>query len=582
VDRVSDEATTQATFCATLVDEWARRGVRHAVISPGSRSTPLALALTADERIAVQVHHDERCAGFIGLGHGVGSGVPAVVLCTSGTAATHFHAAVVEAHHARVPLIVCTADRPPELRGVGAPQTIDQERLYGTAVRWFCDPGPPAESEPSTWRALAARAVAATADGPVHLNLPFREPLLGEPGELPPVLDPAAVPAPSAAMTTGTEAAARDGRGEASVAGGPIPFDPAAVAGLSGRRGVVVAGRGAGDAASIAAVAALLGWPVLADPLSGYDGPAAVHRADAILRNPGAADELRPEAVLRLGAPSASKVLGAHLGVAKPFTVHVGCDADPDRLASLTVAGDAASVVAALAGTELAPAPAAWTDRWTGLDRSAEAAIATVLAGHPEPTEPGTARTLLAALPAGAHLVVSSSMPVRDLEWYGTPRADVRVHSNRGANGIDGVLSTAIGVAIATGARTACLLGDVALLHDSNALVGITRRGVDLTVVVVDNDGGGIFSFLPQRGVLAEDRFEQLFGTPHGVRPESLAAAHDLRCRTVERMEDLGSEVAAATAAGGVHVLVVRTDRAANAALHDELNAAVSAAVAAG
>jgi 2-succinyl-5-enolpyruvyl-6-hydroxy-3-cyclohexene-1-carboxylate synthase len=524
--------TTQATFCATLVDQWALGGVRLAVVAPGSRSTPLALALAADDRIDVQVHHDERCAAFIALGHGVASGVPAVALCTSGTAATHFHAAVVEAHHAGVPLIVCTADRPPELRGVGAPQTIDQANLYGSVVRWFCDPGPPDEHGRDTWRTLAARAVdeAVAGRGPVHLNLPFREPLLGEPGPLP---------------AAGVEAAA--------IPGGALdePFV------VKGSRPLVVS---TGVLPTSTAVPVLGGGRTDA-------GPTVVAHADALLRVPALADELVPDGIVRIGRPPASRVVDEWLAATGAPEVHVGAHVEVPHRAVV------------VPSCSLPEPEANWLERWLSLDAAAEAAIASVLADHPEPTEPTAAREVLAALPPGAHLVVSSSMPVRDLEWYGRPRADVSVHANRGANGIDGVLSTAIGVALATGAPTACLLGDVAFLHDSNALLGIAGRGIDLTAVVVDNDGGGIFSFLPQAAALPSEPFEQLFGTPHGVRAEHLAAAHGLASITVESADGLAPTIGATAAAGGVHVVVVRTDRAANVKLHAELHAAVAAAV---
>lgn len=531
----ASSADRQATFCATLVDEWAAAGVRLAVVAPGSRSTPLALALAADERIDLQVHHDERCAAFMALGHGLAAGVPAVVLCTSGTAATHFHAAVVEAHHAGVPLLACTADRPPELRGVGAPQTIDQAHLYGGAVRWFCDPGPADETDPASWRALAARAVRTAVDqrGPVHLNLPFREPLLGTPGELPP---PADAPAPEP---------------------GPVA-PPAGPRRVEGARPLVVA--------TVAAPPGCRAAPVLGTGRTPA-GPNVVAHADALLRVPEVAAELVPDAVVRAGRPPASRVVAEWLAASGAPELFVGHHVEVPRGAVVVPT------------CELAEPEPGWLDRWLALDAAADAAIEAVLADHPEPNEPGAARAVLAALPAGAHLVVSSSMPVRDLEWYARPRADVTVHSNRGANGIDGVLSTAVGVALATGAPTACLLGDIAFLHDTNALVGITDRGIDLTVVVVDNDGGGIFGFLPQAAALPGERFEQLFGTPHGVKPEHLAAAHGLASMTVEGADAVAPTVAATTAVGGVHVLVVRTDRAANVRLHADLHAAVAAAV---
>lgn len=532
--------SVQATFCATLVDEWARAGVRLAVVAPGSRSTPLALALAADGRLDLQVHHDERCAAFMALGAGAASGVPAVVLCTSGTAATHLHAAVVEAHHARVPLIACTADRPPELRDVGAPQAIDQDRLFGPAVRWFFDPGPPDEAMRPAWRSIAARAVReAAAGGPVHLNLPFREPLLGEPGELPPGRAGGA-PWLTAPAGGGDRVAPATAGGEPvtaralAVGPGPVPGSVHLPTGL--RR-----------------------------------PPGAVLHADALLRVAALRDELRPELVLRRGRLPASRVVNEWLA-ASGADEHVldGVWNDPYHTTRVVGVGPPPAVVA----------PPGWLERWRALDGAAGAAIATVLADHPEPTEPATARTLWDRVPAGGHLVVASSMPIRDLEWYAGARADARLLSNRGANGIDGTISTAVGVARAAGGPVACLLGDIAFLHDSNALVGLADRGVDLVIVVVDNDGGGIFGFLPQASALPPERFEQLFGTPHGVRPEALAAAHGLTATTVDAAAALAPALDAAFGAGGVHLVVVRTDRAANVRLHDELHAAVAAAVA--
>jgi 2-succinyl-5-enolpyruvyl-6-hydroxy-3-cyclohexene-1-carboxylate synthase len=534
-----DPATTQAAFCATLVDEWARAGVEHAVLAPGSRSTPLALALLREERIRVHVHHDERCAGFMALGFGLASmddgPTPAVALCTSGTAATHFHAAVVEAHQAGVPLLVCTADRPPELRDVGAPQAIDQTHLYGRAVRWFHDPGVADEAMRHTWRSLGSRAVAEARTGPVHLNLPFREPLVGEPGDLP---SGRADPHTPFSRITPPES---DGLS--------LEFD------RDGRRPLFVAGRRA---------AVRAGVPVLADPRSGLDG---VTHADALLRAPALREELLPDLVVRIGPPPASRVVNEWIAASGATEVSERRWLDPSHTVSFF---GSASL--------LEPEPG-WLERWLELDALAETAIAKVLADHPEPTEPGTARALLASLPAGAHLVAASSMPIRDLEWYATPRSDVTVHANRGANGIDGTMSTALGVAVATGAPTAVLLGDIAFLHDSNALIGARERGVDLTVVVLDNDGGGIFSFLPQAATLPTADYETLFGTPHGVRPEELAAAHGITSVTVDAADAVPLAVEACLAASGVRLVVVRTDRAANKALHDELNAAVAAAV---
>jgi 2-succinyl-5-enolpyruvyl-6-hydroxy-3-cyclohexene-1-carboxylate synthase len=560
-----------ATFCATVVDEWARAGVTDAVIAPGSRSTPLAVALAADARMRVHVHHDERSAAFTALGLGKATGRPAVVLCTSGTAAAEFHPAVVEAHQAEVPMVVCTADRPPELRDVAAPQTIDQTRLYGPVVRWFADPGVPDPALASTWRSLAARAVAdatAPVPGPVHLNLPFRDPLVGDAGELPPGR-------PSGAPWHRMAAAA-------PVLDDAVLDDLAAA--VDTHRAVIVAGEGSGDGAAVHALATAAGWPVLADPRSGARVPAdtTVAAFDAVLRHAGFAADHRPTVVVRLGRPPASKVLAQWLAGSGAFDVQIAATpawVDPDHTSAWRVVADPATVCRVLAGRITGAAGTPWLARWRRAEQRAQAAFERVLADHAEPTEPGVARAVIGAVPTGATVVVSSSMPVRDVEWYAAPRPGVRVLANRGANGIDGVTSTAVGVALGAGTPTALLTGDIAFVHDTNGLLGVTRRPVDLTIVVVDNDGGGIFSFLPQADALPSARFEALFGTPHGVDLAALAAVHGIPCTDIGAAADVGPAVAEAMAAGGVRLVRAPTERDANVKIHDELHAAVRAAL---
>jgi len=536
-------ATANATASATLVDEWVRCGVRQAVVAPGSRSTPLAVALAEHEAVAVSVVHDERVAGFVALGWGLATGTPAVLLCTSGTAAANFHPAVVEAGLSDVPLLVCTADRPPELRGVGAPQTIDQIELFGRSVRWFHDAPPPDSAVPAGWRPLAQRAFAAAAHGPVHLNLPFREPLVGRPGELPePIGPPTPVP-------------------RAVASGGPV------AAAFDRQRGVLVAGGRSGiDASEVSALAARLGWPILADPLSELRGDrAAVPGFDSLLRHTEFARAHAPELVVRIGRPPASKVLSQWVVASGAPVLQVGGPGviDPDRnVAAWCTLGDLAPLTGA-GGTP-------WMARWRHAAAKAEAAFDTLLAGSDVPTEPAIARTLAVALPADAELVVASSMPVRDLEWFGGARA--RALANRGANGIDGVVSTALGVAL-SGRAAVALVGDVAFLHDSNALLAAATLGADLRVVVVDNRGGGIFSFLPQATELAGLRFEQLFGTPHDTDLCALAAAHGLPARTVSGL----AELAAGVGKPGPHVTRLATDRSANVAEHGRWHAAAVA-----
>jgi 2-succinyl-5-enolpyruvyl-6-hydroxy-3-cyclohexene-1-carboxylate synthase len=571
--RTAGPGDLNATFCATLVDEWARGGLTDAVVCPGSRSTPMATALAADDRIRVHVHHDERSGAFVALGLGRATGRPAIVVTTSGTAAVELHPAVVEADLDRVPLIAVTADRPPELRDVGAPQTIDQTHLFGRSPRWFADPGPPSPDAAPSWRALAARSVmeaTGSPAGPVHLNLPFREPLVGSSLTLP---------------------EGRAGGQPWSEAVGSSA--PPGVAAWPAARGVIVAGSGIESVDPVLALAEVLGWPVLADPRSGcrvvHDR--VVAHADAVLRVDGPHHD--PDVILRLGGPPASKVVNRWLAdldaesVVQVLVERDGVVLDPEASAALVVRSEPGAFCHEMAadlhdeedGPGVHAAPAAWGELWRVADAAAEEAIAAVLAGHDAPTEPGVARAVAASVPPGGALVVSSSMPVRDLEWFAGPMPDVAVHANRGANGIDGVVSTAVGVALA-GQPTVLLIGDVALLHDTNGLLGLGARGVDLCVVVVHNDGGGIFSFLPQASALDRDRFEQLFGTPHGVDLTALAIAHGLP--VMEAMDDESVEVAvrAALTAGGPHLVLVRTDRDANVDLHEQLHSATAVAVA--
>jgi 2-succinyl-5-enolpyruvyl-6-hydroxy-3-cyclohexene-1-carboxylate synthase len=538
-----DVGAANVTACATLVDEWVRCGVRHAVIAPGSRSTPMAIALASRSDVAVHVVHDERVAAFVALGLGL-DGIPAALLCTSGTAAVNFHPAVVEAGLSEIPMLVLTADRPPELRGVGAPQTIDQIEIYGRAVRWFHDAPVPDEADPATWRPLAQRAFGATSGGPVHVNLPFREPLLGEPGVLPDPIGPP-LPVPKGIAMSG-----------------PVDGD------LNRQRGVIVAGGRSGvDPETIDALAARLGWPLLADPLSGCrQSEHAISAFDSILRHPRFAHDHAPEVVVRIGRPPASKVLSQWVVASGAPVVQVGGPGvvNPDHNVARFCCMDDLAPLSGAAGTP-------WMARWRHAEQRADAAISEFLAGRPL-TEPGVARTIADNLDVAAELVVASSMPVRDLEWFGGRRA--RAYASRGANGIDGTVSTALGRAL-TGVPTVVWVGDIAFVHDSNALVAINERNVDLRIVVADNRGGGIFSFLPQAAQLTADRFEQLFGTPHDTDIEALANAHHVPATTVDTADALVD----ALRKPGPSLTRVVTDRAENVRVHNELNDAVAASL---
>jgi 2-succinyl-5-enolpyruvyl-6-hydroxy-3-cyclohexene-1-carboxylate synthase len=552
--------TAAATFCATLVDEWVRHGLVHAVISPGSRSTPMALALLGRPDVRGHVVLDERSAGFVALGIARATGGPVPVLTTSGSATANLYPAVVEADQDLVPLVLCTADRPPELHDVGAPQTIDQQHLYGTRVRRFVDAGVPDDTDPDTWRSLAqlvwtaARgrpAGAGSRPGPVQCNLPFRDPLVGRPGPLPRVQRD--LPDVDDPPTSGAdEVAGRDGGARVLVVCGPVP-----------------------GAEEVAAVARARGWPVLLDPRVAMPEPAGIARADALLRIGAFAERARPEVVLRFGPLPASKVvvqwldgLDAHQIGLDPW----GRRFDPGGSLDQLLVADAPTSLDRLVAD--GPAPRGWLELWEAADSAADAVLDAHLSDGL--TEPAVARTVTGALRAReGHLVVSSSMPVRDVEWYGVRGG--RVHSNRGANGIDGVVSTTVGAAIGSGVPTAGLLGDLAFLHDTNGLLALKEhRALDARLVVVDNDGGGIFHFLPQREQLPPSDFERLYGTPHGLDLVAVAEAHGVPAR---RITDRAELDAALAEGGGPHVLVVPSDREANQAEHTRIQALIATAV---
>lgn len=554
------DTTAAATFCATLVDEWVRSGVRAAFVAPGSRSTPLALAIADSEQITLHLFHDERAASFAALGYGLATKKPAVVICSSGTAGAHFHAAVIEADLSAVPLIVCTADRPPALWQVGAPQVIDQTQLYGRSVRFFAEPGVPHSSAASSWRSLGSRAAAEAGGwsgrpGPVHLNLSFDDPLAGAPDTLPP--------------------GRRDGLPWHALQASPQPWSGdigAVVQRMVGRRGVIIAGEGTSDPGALVMLARSLGWPLLADHASGARRPdEAICHFDSLLRHAPFAQVRQPQVVLRFGRPLASKALSQWLA-ASDAEVVVAADrgrwTDPERVAALVV--DERGLASAL--IERLPAdlqPSDERDIWRSADAQAAEAIADAVAGFAHESEPQIARDVVASIEPGAALVLASSMPVRDVEWFAAGRSDIEVHANRGANGIDGIVSTAIGVATSR-IPTTVLIGDVAFLHDSTALIGLADRDLDLTIVVVDNDGGGIFGFLPQHELLDSDRFEQLFGTPHGTDIAALAAAHRIEVTPWDPAQ---------RSAGGLRLVHLGSDRTRNLADHEALHSAVAAAL---
>jgi len=552
-------------FC----DELARSGAQHACTSPGSRSTPIVLALAREPALSATSHVDERSAAFFALGLAKVTGRPAILACTSGTAATNYLPAVVEAHQARVPLIVLTADRPPELRDNGAGQAIDQLKLYGDAVRWFVEVGvETATAANLRWiRTLACRAyqtATGSHPGPVHLNFPLREPLVPD-GPLP--ADP--VPGRSGRRPWLTTTRAPD------KAPAPRALPP---------RGVVVAGRDERDsglAAVVADFAAQLGYPLLADPLSGARrGEAAIATYDLLLRDPGFTATTRPQFILRVGDLPTSKPLRVWLeGLADVEQVAIdpeGAWQDPGGVLRERILAAPRAVLEAWSrpGPDPTGSDPGWLKRWRDADARVSAVIEVELSDAI--SEPLVARRLGDWLPAEANLVVASSMPIRDVELFlGTGAHLPRVLANRGANGIDGTVSTALGVAAADRGPTVLLIGDVALAHDLGGLLAARRLGLALTVVLINNDGGGIFSFLPV--ATQADAFEEHVGTPHGLDFAHAAALYGCAHVPAADADALHDALDASLRSGGTTIIEVRTEREANLLLHRRIAASALA-----
>ena len=562
---MGSSAATTATFCATLVDEWLHCGVRHAVVSPGSRSTPIALEIANRQEIEMHIFHDERSAAFAALGIAKASGVPAILVCSSGTAAVEFHPAVVEAHHSETPILICTADRPAELQGVGAPQTIDQQNLYGVAIRKFVNAEVANDSESHTWRHIARDLFATSlgdVQGPVHLNLRFREPLMGFATNLPPRDANDAVITKKVALPSSRSLRKLNKA-------------------LESENGLIIAGPENYRVESILRLAETLGWPIIADPRSGTRVPnkLVVAGADAILRDEDFSKRLRPDVVLRFGTLPASKVVNSWLsgsGANQVVITTTPSLTDPDRQCSLHIVSDIDELCAGLVSVHskesIRNRSLSWLDKWIAAEDSAQKAINAALADEPGLTEPGVARAIYALVPEASHLVVSSSMPIRDVEWFGAPRNGLRVHANRGANGIDGVVSTAVGVALATRQPTTLLIGDIALLHDVNGLINLASRKIDLRIVVIDNNGGGIFSFLPQAQTLDEAKFEKIFGTPHDANIKMLAQAHQINTHELTNISDLAEVLSQR----GPWLARIVTDRQENVKVHERINQMVA------
>ena len=554
-------------WAATLIGALVGGGVRHAVIAPGSRSTPLALAFADRADVKCWSVMDERSAAFFALGLSKATGAPAAVVCTSGTAGAHFLPAVMEADQGGTPLVVLTADRPWELHGFGAPQTIPQVGMFGRYVRGAEALPSPEEAGLVHLAAVGARLVrvASSERGAVHFNVPFREPLA--PTE-------SVVVDPQVTAFSPPRVSADLSRVFAAIEGA--------------RRGLIVCGpreRKDEFGAWVHQLGQQLGFPVIAEAASNarFGFPGAISVVDSLLRNSRFAESMKPDVVLRFGGGLTAKGPQAWLDSsgARIFAFSDGGDAfDPLHRVEEVLRFECWP----LSPTLLPPNAVApggfgplrrereqWCERWALAQRAVLARL-----DARELTEPFVARELVSAMPPGGSLFLSSSMPIRDVDAFATKDEPLRVFTNRGVNGIDGVSSSALGVAAGTGRPTALLIGDVALLHDLSGLLIAKRHSLSLTIVVVNNDGGGIFHFLP-----IADRtkhFEALFGTPHGVDLAHVAAMAGAKLHRPAELAAFGQTVTSCLE-GGLHVIEVRTNRAENVDVHRALFAKLAEAV---
>jgi 2-succinyl-5-enolpyruvyl-6-hydroxy-3-cyclohexene-1-carboxylate synthase len=605
-----DPTNHNTALASAFAEELARGGLRRAIVSPGSRSTPLAVALWREPGIEVTVILDERSAGFFALGAAQASGEPVALLCTSGTALANYHPAVAEADLAGIPLVVLSADRPPELRGIGAGQVIDQIKTFGEAARWFCEVGTHDADDTGLLhlRSVACRALARARGeirpGPVHLNFPLREPL-------------APIPVEGAVTATGPLALhGREGRPLTAVT--RVDLEPTAfvldeVAGHIGDAiaGVIIAGRQTDPELRepLAHLAKASGFPILAEPtsqmrLGPHDRSYVVSTYDTLLRDEHFAKGVVPELVLRFGELPTSKPLREWLAASGADQIVVdptGGWNEPTNMAAAIIRADptecasgwatrlerAAEKLSSEGGTggpllsqtagrfvqgSSRPAPEAWLQA----EAAAQNAIAGALDDEAEITEPALHAALGRAYRDGELVYTSSSMPIRDQEAFLAPgEADVLFLCNRGANGIDGLISSGIGAAQESGRPTTIVTGELGFLHDLGGLAALRDVSIPVRIVVIDNGGGGIFHFLPQKSALEAEEFEPLFGTPRAVSVEKAAALFDLPYTRLESLNDLPTTLAA-----GTGLIEVRTDRQTNVAAHRRITDRVLAAIA--
>jgi 2-succinyl-5-enolpyruvyl-6-hydroxy-3-cyclohexene-1-carboxylate synthase len=573
------------TYIGAFADELVRAGVSEVVLCPGSRSTPLSAVLYEEPGLRVWIHLDERSAAYFALGLAKGSRKAVAVVGTSGTACVNFAPAVAEAYLGNVPLLVLTTDRPAELRGIGSTQTIDQLRLFGPHAKWSEEMLLPESTAAAQRyvRGVADRAVAtaqAAPMGPVHLNFPFREPLLPAPRDA-----AAPVSTPTIRMTSSVRRP-----------------DKATIQRLADElrgpkrgaiRGLMVCG-GQDDPAfgpAARSLSRVLGFPLISDVLSqtrtGWDlGGLVIDNFDAFLRVPEIAAELKPEVILRFGATQISKPLATYLernaDVRQIVIADEGMWTDPQMTASEFVFADAVAFCEDLDRAlpwreESGP----WINRWIAINDITARVIREELSSEQEISEANVYRRLSSLLPEDAIVFAGNSMPVRDLDsFFPAGTREARFLCNRGTSGIDGVTSTALGVAAATAQPAVLVIGDISFYHDMNGLLMAKQYGgrINLTIVVINNDGGGIFSFLPQKSEGVAN-YEALWGTPHGMTFRPVEDLYGVGYTNADSMEAYEAAVSASLRQQGVNVVEVSTNRDENLAAHNRIWAAVAGAL---
>lgn len=557
------------SFALSLVNEWERLGITDAVLSPGSRSTPIALALGRSLSITCHVVLDERSAGFMALGIAKVSGRPTIVVTTSGTAAANLRPSVTEAFHSGIPLIVITSDRPLELHKVGAPQTMEQEELFSDVVLYRASPSVPDEGNRFTWRALACRlffesTCSPVGRGPVHANLAFREPLLED--------------HPSA--TTGRP----QGRSWYQLHN-PSDLDFKGVVDSNSKVLVIAGGSGLDPGPFIAQTCLELGWPLISDVISGsrLNYESVVVSFEATLRSRQIADYLHPDVIVLLGSDLASRTVNDFVSNAArrgSRIIRVSSRwqwQDPLYVVSDFYFGSFESFVSRLNAEAYSRQ---YLKSWVDLDLLATAEISAGLEDYL--SEPAVAAQLYRSANPEDLLFASSSMPIRDLEWF-APKRDwaPSVYANRGVNGIDGVVSSFLGAMIAHRrveeiSKGYLLIGDLALRHELGALPNVAASALDLLICVIDNDGGGIFSFLPQASSIENPLFEKLFGTPQPVELVEILSGFGIDTSVVDNLSEFRKVIGSFQDAGGVKAVIVRTSRFENANFHRELLANAS------